>query len=67
MAKITVLLPVTVPDGPMCWNFKSGDICQHFENEGGWARCELFGNDLDMSDNGAYKLAECAKLQKVDE
>ena len=67
MAKITVLLPVIVPDGPMCWNFETGDICQHFENEGGWVRCELLKDDLDMTSNGAYKLAECARLKKVGE
>lgn len=67
MSKITVLLSITVPDGPMCWNFKTADICQHFDSEGGVARCELFRQDLQMTDNGAYKLAECAKLQKVGE
>lgn len=39
-----VLLPVRVPKGDMCWNFKDV-ICEHFDNQGGYPTC-LLGHRL---------------------
>jgi hypothetical protein len=61
---ITVLLPVVVPSGPMCWDFNSKHqtICRQFDNEGGGAYCTLFEQKLSRDDDGVYKLLDCRSL-----
>lgn len=62
---VTVMFPVVVPIGEMCWDFHSIDrtICRQFDNEGGRCSCTLFEQDLSKDDRGVYKLMECSNLQ----
>ena len=73
MGKITVSYPITVPDGKYCWScapsFNDVEICEHFNNEGGYPTCDL-GFDLyddkeRYSNKGTLKAKECMELVKV--
>lgn len=59
----TVLLPVMVSKGDFCWD--SNRICQHFDNEGGYARCSLYIGDMKQDKEGHYpKPKECLSLEE---
>ncbi|TRO52221.1 hypothetical protein E2P63_03815 [Candidatus Bathyarchaeota archaeon] len=64
--KKTVLMEIEVPEGDWCWNFKTGEICQHFDNHMG-ANCPFFGWLNNSTENGYPKAYECLKLKVKDE
>ena len=67
MKKHIVLMPIEVPTGDYCWNFDRNQVCEHFDNTGGHATCDLdfFINDR-KRDNiyGVPKPAECLQLKE---
>jgi hypothetical protein len=60
--KKKVLLPIEVPVGDYCWDWKMP--CTHFSNEGGHPVCDL-GIDyfLKMCDTGVKKPEYCKNLE----
>ena len=73
MKKMTTILTIRtdVPKGKYCWQF-TGDraICQHFDNEGGSASCDIWSMLRDYSTlkrddmNGYLKLPNCLALSE---
>ena len=64
----TVLLPMTTPIGKYCWiyNGKMNEvhpICPHFDNEGGYGRCDIFRRDLTNDGKGYLKTDTCNSLK----
>lgn len=60
--------PIRVPSGVHCWEFSGkGEICEHFDNEGGHNSCTL-GFYLEKTDAfGVRKAADCVALQIIKE
>lgn len=59
----TVALPIEVPVGSYCWDGRS--ICSHFNNEGGYSRCELHLGDLKDDAVGVLKPKKCLVLVEI--
>ena len=57
MAKIKVFLPIEVPVGDMCWDGET--VCEHFDNEGGHATCDLGMYPMEMDTGKVMKPIEC--------
>ena len=66
MGSKVVLLPITVPEGDLCICPDGAHyICEHFDNTGGHAHCDLgFWNYMDKNTYEYYKAIECAKLKE---
>lgn len=47
-------LVLSVPDGKYCWDPTTTKICNYFNNEGGYARCDIFNVDLHDDEKGRY-------------
>ena len=68
--KITVLLPIRVPEGKYCWfhcneALEDGRICEHFNNEGGHNTCEIgFSLPWKSERCGVLKPEACLKLKE---
>ena len=61
----TVLLPIKVPPGRLCWDGHNL-ICEHFDNEGGHGRCDLNIGSLKRGKLGYYhKPKECLDLKEL--
>lgn len=66
MTKITVLLPIVVPDGGYCWHIPSQTICKYFSNELGHPVCDLdLGNLEYTAEEFVHKGSICSKLQRL--
>lgn len=65
MTKITVLFPIEVPKGKYCWDYSTHETCNHFDNEGGHAKCML-GFDIPYSKDreGVTKSDKCFNLRE---
>jgi len=65
MSKITVALPIKVPEGDFCWQMTSPfEICDHYNNSDGYSKCNL-GFDIQGKclSCGVPKPQECRKLK----
>ncbi len=64
--KMQVLLEITVPEGDFCWNFHD-QLCDHFDNEGGFNQCDLRLGELGTDSKGAgvRKPLRCKELLKA--
>jgi hypothetical protein len=66
--KITVLRPITVPEGIFCWwwgrNLAEGEICDHFDNPGGHGICTLHMGELKDGGGGVLKPDACLNLER---
>ena len=68
-----VSLPIEVPDNIYCWDWQSDSkdfsICPHFENEGGWSRCDIMPLREFMSlrnGSGSFiKPEQCRELEEI--
>ena len=64
MAYKIVLKPIRVSAGKYCWENKfNGDICDHFDNEGGHDRCSV-GYYIE-NDGLHLKPKKCLELQEA--
>ena len=68
--KIRVAHIITVPKGNFCFKFNGDNICEHFNNEGGYGECDIFHvnikSQLDsVSSEGDLKFQECLDLKEV--
>ena len=62
--KKIVLYPIKVPAGNYCWEGKPPyTLCEHFDNEGGHARCTLGFYEIKDTKDGILKADECAKFK----
>lgn len=67
MAKKIVLYRIKVPVGKYCWEHLSPyEICEYYDNEGGYSTCDLGFRELNDTDKGVLKPQECLKLQNVN-
>jgi hypothetical protein len=62
--KITLALPIEVPEGKYCFNNSSGAICQFYNNEGGYGKCSLRFN-INDDQYPCKKAEECLNLKEV--
>ena len=68
----SIHIEIRVPDGEFCWDFRdiNADSCEHFDNEGGHARCTLSHllsyQSPKRTDNGYLKLGRCQIADEVD-
>lgn len=63
----TVLLPIEVAEGDYCWGSDAGQsrICPHFDNEGGYATCDLGFELKDFDELGqVLKPEKCRNLKE---
>lgn len=59
-----VLRPISVPIGDFCWG--KGRICGHFNNEGGYSRCDLNFDILKEDEDGRIpKPSKCRDLKEA--
>lgn len=59
-----VCLPIRVPQGDYCWD--SIDICDHFDNYGGYPSCTLKCDDLKYNKEGhVEKPSVCKNLKGI--
>ena len=66
MSKI-VCFPIRVPSGPLCWDWLfNGEVCEHFDNEGGHPTCQLKLGSLwdNRTKDGIRKAKECLWLKE---
>ncbi len=64
MSKI-VLCPIEVPEGKYCWQHAHPfEICEHFNNDNGYASCNVFIIDTDKTNEGVLKPKACSKLKE---
>jgi hypothetical protein len=64
--KKTVIFPIEVPQGDLCWDKKSGVICSHFDNFECLANCSLgFYNKYQPSTGNVFKDKKCAELREL--
>jgi len=60
----TVLLPIEVPDNDFCWDGHTP--CPHFNNEGGYATCDLNIGEITRVKDFVYgKPPDCRALKKI--
>jgi len=59
----TVLLPIKVPEGDYCWDWKIAS-CRHFDNCGGHETCDLKFYGQKQTDGGILKPRECLELEE---
>jgi hypothetical protein len=64
--KQTVLMPIRVPAGGLCWDHENeARHCQFYDNAGGHPVCGMGLGNLKMSDTGEVnKCAGCLKLNQ---
>ena len=74
MSRITVGLPIEVPEGEYCWSPKPPfEICSYFDNEGGAPWCSLcdhldFGVlKYEEETGGVKKPKQCLDLKPIGE
>ena len=57
----TVLIPFEVCTGDHCAFGPCGQICSHFDNEGGYGMCEILGDVLSQAKDGSYPKPDVCK------
>ncbi len=63
MTSKIVLLPIKVPHGKFCWG--PNGACEHFDNEGGHATCDLnLGNVIHDENYNCKKPYTCLNLKR---
>ncbi len=68
MSTITVIFPIEVPDGKYCWGKTTDDIreiCEHFNNEGGYDSCDLGFPEVKHTTHGVLKDPKCADATEL--
>ena len=66
MVKITVLLPIVVPEGKYCWGpWPDYEICGYFSNEGGHSTCAFLWDIKDEKHGWVLKSERCLSLKEV--
>jgi hypothetical protein len=61
MSKVKVVYIIEVPKGIYCWGY--GEICEHFDNEGGYSTCDLGFDNMEDVAEGTLKPWDCLKLK----
>jgi len=58
---------ITVPKGKYCWDYHTPfALCEHFNNEGGYIRCDLGFHPLkDIKCDGIKKPGVCRNLKEI--
>jgi hypothetical protein len=63
--KHVVLFPIEVPEGGLCYDYKTFIGCEHFDNDGGHPHCALgFWNFIDMKTREYCKAEKCLALKE---